>query len=127
MLTTITNMQRRSLTRPRIISMGIFFIVALLIMTTISASAQHQTTITTQVGTSFKFTAAGDYGQTNYTTANLKYIAKAGVNFHLALGDFSYDPKVSATSWSAFAKGLLPANFPFEILVGGHDSSQIKA
>jgi len=28
--------------------------------------------------------------------------------------------------WSAYVKGLLPANFPFEILEGGHDGSQIK-
>ena len=30
---------------------------------------------------SFSFTAAGDYGQTSYTTANLNYIARSRVNF----------------------------------------------
>lgn len=76
-----------------------------------------------QAGTGFTFTAAGDYGQTNYTTANLKYIAKSGASFDLALGDFSYNPSVSAGAWSAYAKSYLPANFPFEILPGGHDTS----
>jgi Calcineurin-like phosphoesterase len=117
------NHRKRSLTRRRtIISFGSIFILALVIATTFSASAQSRP-LTPQAGGSFSFTAAGDYGQTNYTTANLKYIAQSGVNFNLALGDFSYDPSVSAATWSAYAKSLLPANFPFEILPGGHDTS----
>jgi len=73
-------------------------------------------------GRGFSFTAAGDYGQTNYTTANLNYIAHAGVNFHLGLGDFDYDPNSSAAAWVAYAKSHLPANYPFEIVAGGHDT-----
>ncbi|HLX55479.1 MAG TPA: hypothetical protein VKR83_00495 [Ktedonobacteraceae bacterium] len=69
----------------------------------------------------FSFTAAGDYGQTSYTTANLNYIARSGVKFHLGLGDFDYDPNTSADAWSAYAKSHLPPNFPFEIVAGGHD------
>ncbi len=80
-------------------------------------------TPTAQPDPGFTFTAAGDYGQTNYTTANLKYIAHSGVKFDLALGDFSYNPAVNAAAWSAYAKTYLPANFPFEILPGGHDTS----
>ena len=71
---------------------------------------------------SFRFTAAGDYGQTSYTTANLNYIAQAGVNFHLGLGDFDYDPNTTADAWSSYAKSHLPADFPFEIVAGGHDT-----
>ena len=70
----------------------------------------------------FRFTAAGDYGQTSYTTANLNYIAQSGVNFSLGLGDFDYDPNTTADAWSSYAKSLLPANFPFEIVAGGHDT-----
>ena len=115
---------RRSLTRRRtIISLGSIFILALVIATTFSASAQSNNSTTSQTGASFSFTAAGDYGQTNYTTANLKYIAHSGVSFNLALGDFSYNTSVSAAAWSAYAKSLLPANFPFEILPGGHDTA----
>jgi hypothetical protein len=75
---------------------------------------------------SFSFTAAGDYGQTSYTTANLNYIARSEVNFHLGLGDFDYDPATSANAWSTYAKSHLRANFPFEIVAGGHDT-QIDA
>ncbi len=88
-------------------------------------------TPTAQPDPSFSFTAAGDYGQTTYTTENLEKIKQlydsGQISFHLALGDFSYDPNVSAAAWSAYAKNLLPPNFPFEIVSGGHDSSQIDA
>src|SRR2546421_7805337 len=70
----------------------------------------------------FRFTAAGDYGQTSYTTANLNYIAHSKVNFHLGLGEFDYDPNTSANAWSGYAKSHLPTNFPFEIVAGGHDT-----
>ncbi len=80
------------------------------------------TTQVTQVSSDFSFTAAGDYGQTSYTTANLNYIAHSGAKFHLGLGDFDYDPNSSANAWSAYAKSHLPANFPFEIVAGGHDT-----
>ena len=83
-------------------------------------TATPQSTVT-KSEPSFSFTAAGDYGQTSYTTANLDRIAKSGVKFHLALGDFDYDPNTSAAAWSTYAKSHLPANFPFEIVAGGHD------
>lgn len=76
----------------------------------------------TQSLTSFSFTAAGDYGQTSATTANLSYMARSGVNFNLGLGDFDYDVNISADAWSAYAKSYLPANFPFEIMAGAHDT-----
>jgi len=76
----------------------------------------------------FSFTAAGDYGQTSATTANLKYIAHSGARFNLGLGDFNYDPShVSAAKWSAYVHSYLPANFPFEIVAGDHDKSQISS
>lgn len=88
-------------------------------------------TPTPKIDPSFGFTVAGDYGQTNYTTANLNYIAQQynakKINFHLAVGDFSYNTSVSAAAWSAYAKSHLPTNFPFEVLSGGHDDTQIDA
>src|SRR5947209_7131490 len=94
-----------------------------------STTVAKKTTPIAQPVPSFSFTAAGDYGQTTYTTENLEKIKQLYTNhqisFHLALGDFSYDPNVSAAAWSAYAKNLLPPNFPFEIVSGGHDSSQI--
>jgi predicted phosphodiesterase len=76
---------------------------------------------------SFSFTALGDYAETNYTTANLNYIAQSGVSFHLGLGDFNYDhAHITADQWSDYIKKHLPANFPFEIVAGNEDKSQIK-
>ena len=54
--------------------------------------------------TSFTFTAVGDYAETSVTTANLKLIAGSGAKFNLALGDFNYDPTLSATQWSSYVK-----------------------
>lgn len=101
------------------------------ITTTISkgTKAQQPTSVSTnqiQNGSGFTFTAAGDYGQTNYTTANLNYITHSGASFHLGLGDFDYDPSSSPAAWAAYAKSHLPANFPFEIVTGGHDLNNIN-
>jgi hypothetical protein len=82
-----------------------------------------------QAVASFGFTNTGDYDQTAHTTANLKYIAGSGVNFNLGLGDMSYASTLTRTvadQWSTYAKSNLPANFPFEIVDGRHDSAQIK-
>src|SRR5579884_1008175 len=75
--------------------------------------------------TSFSFTAAGDYAQTGYTTANLNYIAHAGVSFHLGLGDFNYTPGASPDAWASYVKGNLPPNFPFEIVPGNEDVAYV--
>src|SRR5436309_2437501 len=81
-----------------------------------------------QADSSFSFTAVGDYGQTSSTTANLNYIAGSGTSFNLALGDLNYDSAtVSADDWSSYVRGHLPATFPFEIVVGEHDTAQIDA
>ncbi|GAC1566267.1 MAG: hypothetical protein NVS3B14_07320 [Ktedonobacteraceae bacterium] len=110
-----------------IFPLATLFMVALLIVSTFFTLAQRSKGTTAQAAGSFSFTAAGDYGQTSYTTANLKYIAKSGASFNLALGDFSYSSSVKASAWSTYAKSNLPANFPFEILIGDHDTSQISA
>lgn len=74
----------------------------------------------------FSFSAAGDYGQTSHTDANLSYIAKASVNFNLAIGDLNYDPvHVTPNGYSTYIKSHLPSNFPFEIVAGDHDTDNI--
>lgn len=151
MSTIFNNNRKRNLLHSRMIVLGVALLVVLGVGSTLftlayfgkgtgtsgqtvpglskgkptATSAAKKPTATATPETSFTFTAAGDYGQTSYTTKNLKYIAQAKVNFHLALGDFSYDPNVSAAAWSAYAKSYLPTNFPFEIVSGGHDSNQI--
>jgi hypothetical protein len=80
----------------------------------------------TESSVSFSFTAAGDYGQTSHTDANLNYIAKSGVRFNLAIGDLNYDPThVTPDAYSAYLKSHLPANFPFEVIAGDHDTDNI--
>lgn len=72
--------------------------------------------------TTFSFTSVGDYGESSYTTANLKYIGKSGASFNLALGDLNYDHvHTTAAQWSSYVQSNLPANFPFEILAGNED------
>lgn len=125
-------MHTRSLLHTRrLLSLGIAFLVVLLAastcLTLIHFNKGNLVHATGSQGSSFTFTAAGDYDQTSATTANLKYIAQSGANFNLALGDFDYNPAVTAAQWSSYATGLLPANFPFEVIPGEHDVSQLAA
>ena len=53
---------------------------------------------------SFTFTATGDYGSTQYTINNVRYIGTSianggGAPFYLGLGGFNYDTTVSADTW----------------------------
>lgn len=73
---------------------------------------------------SFTFTATGDYGSTQNTINNMKYISNtSGAAFNLGLGDFNYDTTVSANTWyNTYAKPYIPTSFPFEIVAGDHDT-----
>lgn len=93
-----------------------------------TATQKPTNTPTPKVIPSFVFTAAGDYAQTTYTTANLNNIAKSKAAFNLGLGDFNYDPRhITSDQWSTYVKSHLPANFPFEILDGNEDRLQFNA
>src|SRR5438067_2230496 len=81
-----------------------------------------------QTSSGFTFTALGDYAETNYSTANLNYIARSGARFNLALGDLNYSPStISASAYAAYVQSYLPANFPFEIVAGNEDQAQLGA
>jgi hypothetical protein len=109
-------------------SFGIAILVVLLMAST-SLTLFHfnkkTTVLAASNGSSFTFTAAGDYNQTSATTANLNYIAHSGASFNLGLGDFNYNSAVTASQWSTYAKGLLPTNFPFEVIPGDQDGGQL--
>src|SRR5436853_2532328 len=112
----------------RLFSLGTALLVLLLMASTCLTLIhfnKENTALAASNGSSFTFTAAGDYNQTAATTANLNYIAHAGASFHLGLGDFNYNTTVTATQWSTYAKGLLPANFPFEVIPGDQDGGQL--
>ena len=107
-------------------SLGASFLCILVIASVLLALPFPRKPSVAQASTpSFSFSYAGDYDQTAQTTANLNYIARSGVNFHLGLGDFNYNNNSTANAWSGYAKSLLPAGFPFEIVAGEHDYGQM--
>ena len=126
-MTTVYNNRKWNL--PGFLSLSTLGLVCLLMLVAASTFfAAIGSRKGAQADSSFSFTAAGDYGQTSSTTANLNYIAGSGASFNLALGDLNYHPAtVSADVWSSYVKSNLPVNFPFEIIDGSHDSSQIDA
>jgi hypothetical protein len=127
-MTYLFDQQTRSLpSSRRLIALGTLALPLLLLVSTCSLLTHpNQEKAAQAAGTSFTFTAVGDYGQTKNTTANLRYIARSGAKFNLALGDLNYDyPTVSAQQWSSFVKSYLPSSFPFEIVVGEHDTGDI--
>lgn len=69
----------------------------------------------------FAFTAAGDISANSNTIATLDLIASSGSNFHLALGDLSYDQIVPELAWCDYVKSHVGANFPFELVSGNHE------
>ncbi|HHC08646.1 MAG TPA: hypothetical protein ENK55_08005, partial [Actinobacteria bacterium] len=67
------------------------------------------------------FTAAGDLGATSRTRRVLEAIGRVGADFHLALGDLSYDETPSAEAWCSMVADAVGAGHPFELLVGNHE------
>jgi hypothetical protein len=123
--------QKRSLSqKPYLIPLGSAFLMVVMIAgTCIALMSPHKGKTAYAVGYtcgSFIFTAAGDYAQTNATTANLKAIAQSGACFHLALGDIDESKGVVPAQWSSYVTSLLPTNFPFEIIPGDHDLGQLS-
>ncbi len=125
--------ETKKLIRPgRQLALGIICLVVLMMLGVNMALMQFGSRKAVQAasnkGSSFTFTAAGDYDQTPATDANLRYIGQSGANFHLGLGDFDYyhNPSVTADQWSSYVKGLLPDNYPFEFIPGDHDIGQLS-
>jgi len=72
--------------------------------------------------TAFTFSAAGDYNwDHNATSHTLASLAGSGVDFHLALGDLSYDDSGDESKWCEYVKGFVGPNFRFELLAGNHE------
>ncbi len=72
-------------------------------------------------GTAFVFTAAGDYGSSNDTTATLDLIARSGPSFNLALGDLSYSKTLSEAAWCDYIRSRVGVTFPFQLISGNHE------
>src|SRR5205809_157987 len=67
------------------------FLTLVVLVSSVLALVYFAKGTSARASTSFSFTAGGDYGQTNSTTANLQYIAASEADFNLALGDLNYD------------------------------------
>lgn len=103
--------------------------LSLYLLITVPTKAQNQA--------SFTFTAVGDYGNETTSPTVLQGIGKEGANFHIVLGDFSYDEVTPESSWCQMVKDNLNTGagksvgdaygetFPFELLSGDHESNGI--
>jgi hypothetical protein len=110
-------------------SLASVLLLALLVASAVGALAPTARRTAARAAGSFTFTAAGDYAQTRYTSANLTFMKTSGAAFNLALGDFSYTSPVTgsvADAWSSYASGNVGASFPFEIIPGEHDASALS-
>ncbi len=122
-----TTCQARYLPSHHLFPFGTVFLMILVLASLLVVLPAYNNARPVLAGSSFAFTVAGDYGQTKNTTAVLQTIAKAGASFNLAIGDLNYDyPTVSAQQWSTYVKSYVGASFPFEILVGEHDTADIS-
>ena len=68
---------------------------------------------------SFTFTASGDHGAGNDTSASLARLNSSGVSFYLALGDFSYSQIVPESGWCGYVRQYYSG--PFELVSGNHE------
>lgn len=71
--------------------------------------------------TTVSFTAGGDIGATDETTATLEKMAGDKGSFFLALGDLSYGQLTPEGAWCDYIAGHLGATFPVELVVGNHE------
>ena len=67
---------------------------------------------------SFTFTAGGDIGDNANTSATLNLIAQSSSQFHLALGDLSYNEITPESAWCSYVQSHVGSSFPFELLSG---------
>lgn len=91
---------------------GLHALAAVLLLSACSGSGEAD---------AFVFTAAGDYGFSEASSATLESIRSQGADFHLALGDLSYAPGRSETRWCDFVLERVGEGFPFQLAAGNHE------
>src|SRR3954452_17210306 len=72
---------------------------------------------------SVRFTAAGDYSKFANAQAVLSKVGALAPDFHLALGDLSYDTTGSEQAWCDLVTERVGNGFPFELLSGNHEAN----
>lgn len=71
----------------------------------------------------FVFTAVGDFGGNRHTSRVLEFISRSDSQFHLAVGDMSYNEIKPESLWCKYVSSHLRKDLPFEILSGNHEES----
>jgi hypothetical protein len=72
---------------------------------------------------SFSFAAVGDFGASEQALTTLDTLARQHPDFTLGLGDITYG-SVPETTWCNFVTSRLGSNYPFELVVGNHDTDE---
>src|SRR6266516_3140822 len=70
---------------------------------------------------SFTFTAGGDIGGNNNSSATLDLMAASSSQFHLTLGDLSYSEITPDSAWCSYVQSHVGSTFPFELVSGNHE------
>ena len=70
------------------------------------------------------FSAAGDHGATSRTDSTLSRMRDLGLQFHLALGDLSYDDRKPESAWCDYIQSALGVDFPFQLVAGNHEDDR---
>jgi hypothetical protein len=105
---------------------GIPIIIFLLLLSsTLYKNKRERPVQVNEVSRGFVFTAAADYGGNAQTEKVLKAVKETIPDFHLMLGDFSYDEIKPESAWCNFVRLNLGQNMPVEILPGNHESNGI--
>ena len=73
--------------------------------------------------TIFTFSAAGDYAANLETDRVLEAIKVKNPDFHIALGDFSYNTLKPESKWCEYVRGHIGQSIPFELISGNHESN----
>ena len=92
----------------------------LAVVTGCQGSRSEPTPPTSKSDSAFVFTAAGDYGSKEDTTATLDLVARSGASFNLALGDLSYTD-AQESDWCGYVRARVGETFPFQLVAGNHE------
>ena len=118
-------------TKKELVFVGVLFLFLLVIVGVLSFKVRNpqdginylHSQTAQAAGSSFIFTAGGDFGSSSNTTASLDLIASSGASFSFALGDLSYNETTPESAWCDYVKSRVGSTFPFELLAGNHEDN----
>src|SRR3954454_10963818 len=98
-------------------------VAAVLAVSVLALAATASQSDSETVPPSVRFTAAGDYSKFANAQAVLSKVGALAPDFHLALGDLSYDTTGSEQAWCDLVTERVGNGFPFELLSGNHEAN----